>query len=136
MSYDLERERREAIEAGESALNRLYQAKRDLSSAQGWGLIDIFGGGFLTTAIKRSKINDAGRNIDMARSELRRFSKELRDFSTITGTDFDIGGFAVFADYFFDGMLADFYVQSKINKARNQVEEAINRVEDVLNRIR
>ena len=136
MSYDMEKERREAVEAGEAALNRLYQARRDLSSAQGWGLIDIFGGGFITTAIKRGKINDACRNVDMARSELRRFSKELRDYSDIAGTNFDIGGFAVFADYFFDGMLADFYVQSKINKAQRQVDEAITRVQDALARIR
>ena len=57
-------------------------------------------------------------------------------YSDIAGTNFDIGGFAVFADYFFDGMLADFYVQSKISKAQRQVDEAITRVQDALARIR
>jgi uncharacterized protein (DUF2164 family) len=41
----------------------------------------------------------------------------------------------MFADFFFDGLIADFYVQSKINNARAQVDEAISRVEGALDRL-
>lgn len=41
-----------------------------------------------------------------------------------------------FADFFFDGFLADVMVQSKINNAKKQVDEAIRRVEEVLVKLR
>ena len=46
MGYDIEKEKREAIEAGCRALNSLQAAKENLISAKNWGLVDMFGGGF------------------------------------------------------------------------------------------
>ncbi len=136
MTHDFEKEKREAIAAGESALRSLREAKRELNKARGWGIYDIVHGGMLTTFIKHSKINKAERLVNEAKWELSRFAKELRDVENVTGGNFGIGDFATFADYFFDGMLADFYVQSKINRARAQVDDAIHRVESVLKRLR
>ena len=45
MGYDIEKEKREAIEAGRRALNSLSAAKENLNSAKNWGLVDMFGGG-------------------------------------------------------------------------------------------
>ena len=133
---DLYREKQEAIEAGERALMSLKTAKKNLDSARGWGVIDILGGGGLSGLIKHLKINEASRNVEQARRDLISFSKELRDVSNLTGITFGIGDFATFADFFLDGMLADFYVQGKINMARDQVDEAIRRVETVLSTLR
>ena len=47
-----------------------------------------------------------------------------------------MGDFLTFADFFFDGFLADVMVQSKINNAKKQVDEAIRRVEEVLVKLR
>ena len=44
----------------------------------------------------------------------------------------DIDGFLTFADFFFDGFIADIFVQSKIREGQRQVQEAIRRVEDIL----
>ena len=55
MGYDIEKEKREAIEAGRRALNSLRTAKENLNSAKNWGLVDMFGGGFFTTLLKHSK---------------------------------------------------------------------------------
>ena len=41
-----------------------------------------------------------------------------------------------FADVFFDGLIADIFVQSKINDARRHVQEAIARVEGILGQLR
>ena len=38
MGYDIEKEKREAIEAGRRALNSLQAAKENLNSAKNWGL--------------------------------------------------------------------------------------------------
>ena len=43
MGYDIEKEKREAIEAGRRALNSLQAAKENLNSAKNWGLVDMFG---------------------------------------------------------------------------------------------
>lgn len=135
MTYDLQREKQEAIDAGERALTSLRRAKADLNSARGWGIYDILGGGLISTAIKHSKMNSANANIEQAKWDIKAFSRELEDVSDGTFNNFDLGDFGIFADYFFDGMLADFYVQSKINKARAQVDEAINRVEHILGQL-
>ena len=57
MGYDIEKEKREAIEAGYRALNSLNAAKENLNSAKNWGLVDMFGGGFFTTMLKHSKMD-------------------------------------------------------------------------------
>ena len=46
------------------------------------------------------------------------------------------GDFLSFADYFFDGFVADMLVQSKINDARRQVEDAIEKVNYILGQLR
>lgn len=48
MGYDIEKEKREAIEAGQRALSSLRTAEENLNSAKNWGLVDMFGGGFET----------------------------------------------------------------------------------------
>lgn len=136
MTYDIVKEKREAIEAGERALRSLRQAKSDLNSARGWGIYDLLGGGMISTLIKHSRMNNAEKNISDAKWELQRFARELDDVEDVTGVDFGIGDLATFADFFFDGMLADFYVQTKINNARAQVDEAIRRVEYVILKLR
>ena len=136
MNHNFEKEKREAIAAGESALRSLREAKHELNKARGWGIYDIVHGGMLTTLIKHSKINKAERLVNEAKWELSKFAKELRDVESVAGGNFGIGDFATFADFFFDGMLADFYVQSKINRARAQVDEAIRRVESILKTLR
>ena len=67
MGYDIEKEKREAIEAGHRALNSLQAAKENLNSAKNWGLVDMFGGGFFTTMLKHSKMDQAKRNMDQDR---------------------------------------------------------------------
>ena len=132
---DIYKEKQEAIRAGEAALACLYEAKDYLSSARGWGIWDILGGGFISTFIKHSKIDRAKSAIWSARMALKKFDDELDDVYT-GGVDLGIGDFAVFADWFFDGLLADIYVQSKIAEAQRDVETAIERVNTVLSRLR
>jgi len=136
MAYDKDREVREAIDAGEQALRSLKTAREKLNSAGNWGLLDIFGGDTISGLMKHKKIGDAERYIDDAKRDLRYFSRELGDIRGIENMNIDVGGFLTFADFFFDGFLADVMVQSKINNAKRQVDEAIRRVENVLKRLR
>ena len=121
------REIREAIDAADNALDHLRSARRYLDSAGNWGLLDMFGGGLISGFMKHSKMSDAEREIDDARYALQRFSKELRDVSGYSSIH--INDFLTFADFFFDGFVADILVQSKISDGKRQCEDAIRRVE-------
>ena len=133
MSY--EQERQEAIEAGQDALNALHQAEDYLKSARNWGILDILGGGLVINILKHSKMEKAKVYMERAKWSLERFGKELNDVAGYVDLDFNTTDFLNFADYFFDGFLADLAMQSRINKARDRVDEAIWKVEDILRRL-
>lgn len=128
----MKREVQEAVAAGRRALESLREAQKCLDSAKNWGIVDMIGGGFVSTWIKHSKMDDAAGYMEDAKSDMRRFQKELRDVNVSMDLRMEIGSFLSFADLFFDGLVADFLVQSKINEARDQVDEAIARVESLL----
>ena len=130
----IDRERQEAIDAGERALDSLYGIRKELESAGNWGLLDMFGGGMFTTFVKHSKMNDAQRYMERAKRDLAAFSRELADVSETL--NINSGDFLTFADYFFDGFVADMMVQSRIRDAQRQVDDAIYRVESILSRLR
>lgn len=134
--YDKDKEIKEAIRAGERALGSLREAQRQLNSAGNWGLLDIFGGNTVSGLMKHMKVNNASRCVDDARRDLAAFRDELGDIRDIEDLHVDIDGFLTFADFFFDGFIADIFVQSKIREGQRQVQEAIRRVEDILQALR
>jgi len=134
--YDRDLVIREAIEAGERALRSLRDARSSLGSARGWGIVDMLGGRGLSGLMKHVKIGDAKSSLNRAKADLDHFSRELSDVRDIQGLDIEIGDFLTFADFFFDGFLADIMVQSKIRQAQDKIDVAIDRVEALLVRLR
>ncbi len=131
MDYNIERQ--EAIEAGERALDSLIEAQNQLRKARNWGIYDIIGGGFLSSIIKHSKVDNARACIERAKYDLQAFNRELQDVSY--GLNVDMGGLLTFFDVM-DNFFADLLVQSKIADASRQVDDAIYRVRDILSRLR
>ena len=127
---------KEAMDAGERALSSLRKAQEKLKSAGNWGLFDMFGGGVFSTMIKRSKMDEAQSLMENAKSDLKRFQKELKDVNIPLDMRMEVGSFLSFADFFFDGFVADYLVQSKISDAKEQVSDAIYRVEQILNELK
>lgn len=132
----MRREIKEAIDAGERALSSLKSAQEKLSSASNWGLLDMFGGGLFSTIMKHSKMSDAQNLMENAKRDLKRFQKELQDVNVPLDFRMEVGGFLSFADFFFDGFVADYLVQSKISDTKAQISDAIFRVEQILNELR
>lgn len=128
----MRREIQEAVEAGERALRSLQLAKERLDSARSWGIFDMLGGGFFSDMMKHSRMNDAASYMEDAKRDLQKFQKELRDVHVPTELRMEISGFLTFADFFFDGFIADYMVQTRIADAREQVNSAISRVESLL----
>ena len=54
--YDRAVEIDEAIAAGHRALDALAEAADSLDSAKRWGIVDILGGGFVTSMVKHSRL--------------------------------------------------------------------------------
>ncbi|MDD2212445.1 MAG: hypothetical protein PHV56_05685 [Clostridia bacterium] len=118
-----EKEIIEAIEAGEKVQAALSRVEKNLGSAQGWGVVDILGGGLLTTAIKHSHIGDARNNIDQVQQLLRVFQRELADVKIADTDTIEINTISTLADFILDGALFDIIVQSQINTAQNKTRE-------------
>ena len=87
------------------------------------GMVETRG---LTAAIEAAAL------MEQAKSDIQRFQRELRDVQVSLDLRMEIGSFLSFADFFLDGLVADYMVQSKIADAREQVDDAINRIEKIL----
>lgn len=114
----------------------LDQMIGQLDSAAGWGTWDILGGGMLATMAKHGRMNDAQNAAFQARQAISRFRTELADVSQLRVPDLQVGEFTSFADYFFDGLFVDLYIQDKIGTARRSAEETAAQVEDLLSQLR
>ncbi len=131
-----EQEIDEALEAADYALDCLRKAESDLDSASSWGMFDILGGGLISTLIKHNDMDDAQAHMEEAKGALEKLSQELKDVDYQINLDFTVSDFLSFADYFFDGLLADLFVQDRINEAEQQVKEAITKVESIRDHLR
>jgi len=125
------RELQEAQEAARESLKALDDLRDSLMSAANWGTLDMLGGGMLSTALKHSNVNDAKKQALRAQRYLERLNRELADVEIKTHLKIDIDGLTTFADYFFDGLIVDWIVQSRINEARNRVNSLRIKVESI-----
>ena len=132
MAYEKEKkEIMEAMAAGDDAIYYLEGAMEKLNSAGNWGIADILGGGMIISAVKRSRMREAQREMEKAKQAMMRFSREVADVDRSMNTDLDLDGFMGFADFFFDSFFIDMMVQSKINDAKRQIQAALEQVEEV-----
>lgn len=136
--FNQKKEINEAIEAGEMALQGLRTAIKSLKSALGWGVYDMVGGGFLATAVKHSNIDSARETIQNVQVWLNRFKRELSDVRIDTGENLSVqlDSFTTFADFFFDNLIFDWVVQSKINRSLEGCETIYKQVLDIVTQLR
>ena len=135
--YSQKKEVNEAIHAGEMAIKGLKLALESLRKAQNWGTFDMVGGRLLATAVKHSKMDDAKALIHDVQYWLQKFNRELKDVRVgQTGTmDLQLDSLTTFADYFFDNLITDWVVQSKINRSYNGCEDVLNQVTQIVNQL-
>ncbi|MDF2883551.1 MAG: hypothetical protein K0R54_4108 [Clostridiaceae bacterium] len=126
------KELKEAIASGETVQIELGRVINSLESAEGWGTWDIVGGGLLATAAKHSHIDEAKEYAHHTKIALIRFQNELSDVDLTMNIDINIGSFETFADYFFDGLISDWVVQSRIRESLDGVQRVGNTVDSVI----
>lgn len=135
--FSQKKEVKEAITAGEMAIKGLKLALESLRKAQNWGTFDMVGGGLLATAVKHSKMNDAKALIHDVQYWLSKFNRELNDvqIDQVSTMDLRLDGLTTFADYFFDNLITDWVVQSKINRSYDGCVDVLNQVSRIVNHL-
>lgn len=124
---------KEAQSAGHTAAAALSRVADSLRSAQGWGTWDMLGGGLIATAVKHSRMDDARSHAHHAQQALAAFRRELKDVAlNLDAGQVGVDGFTRFADFFFDGLIVDWVVQSRINNSLHQVEQTQRQVRQVM----
>ena len=122
-----------AIDAGAIVLQELNEAKKAFDSAANWGVFDMVGGGLLATMAKHNKINEGKKILNSVSNSLKDFNRELKDVdqSKFINMNIDLSDFLTFADYFFDGIFADFTVQSRINNVKTKITRGIKEIQRI-----
>jgi len=125
----------EAIYAGKDAIRSLENALNSLDNAEGWGTWDLLGGGLLADIAKHSELDNSRQEIEIVQNKLRRFKTELADVNINSDIHIETDGFAKFADFFFDGLISDWFMQSKINESQKSVLYIKDQVESAVLRL-
>ena len=100
------RELLEAINAGKTALHTVNEVLETLDNAQ--------------------------KQVEQLQVELRRFKTELSDVEITADLQVTVDSFLKFADFFFDGLFADWAVLDHINQAQSRVENTKGQIKRVL----
>lgn len=129
------KELQEAIQAGYDALSDISSIESALSSAEGWGTWDVFGGGLISDMAKYSHLDDAQQQINGLQRSLSRFRTELADVDIRTGIQVEVDSFLRFADYFFDNIFTDWAVLDRIRRTQSQIHEVDGSVRTILYRL-
>ena len=112
------------------------EAESKFTSARNWGFLDILGGGFLVDLVKHTKLSSASTTMNQINYLLRDLQRELKEVVIPTDFSMNTGTFATFADFVFDGVLADVYMQSKIMTSIEQIKELRRRLEILREKLR
>ena len=130
------KESQEALGVGDTVLDITNSILSSLDSAKGWGTWDLMGGGLITDMAKHSHLDKAQRQVENLQVQLRRFKTELTDVTVHADMQVRIDGFLGFADYFFDGVFADWAVLDRIGRSQTQVQDTKKQIESVLNHLK
>jgi len=130
-----ERELQEAIQAANSALQAVDSVQSSLSSAENWSTFDLLGGGVIGDIAKHSLLDNTQNQISSLQRSLSRLRTELADVAIRSDLQIQVDGFLRFADYFFDGLFADWAVRDKIQNSRRQVDDVERSVRHILTQL-
>ena len=126
---DISHELRTPLTLISSPVNEVLET---LDNAEGWSTWDVMGGGLMADLAKYEELDDAQEQIEQLQVELRRFKTELSDVEIAADLQVTVNSFLKFADFFFDGLFADWAVLDHINQAQSRVENTKGQIKRVL----
>ncbi len=131
------KELKEAKEAANQVIIRIDAGLNQLKSASSWGILDIFGGGLISSLVKRNKIGEANRSLEELSISLKALNKELSDVDiSLPDAIPDMLSDELF-DIVFDNIFTDIRVQGEIKEnliALKELRHAIVEIRDKVDR--
>ncbi|WP_456275954.1 hypothetical protein [Bacillus sp. AK128] len=125
----------EALVAAENVRKSLTNVSAALENAKGWGVVDLFGGGMVSTALKHNHLDEAKSYMQDAQYLANKLKKELEDIEAEFTNTLELSSLEKFADYFFDGLITDWVIQSQISDSLEQVKAYNHLVLAIVRRI-
>lgn len=135
---NLERQKKEiseAVVAGKKARNTVDLVLKELDSAENWGTYDVVGGGVIADLVKHDHLDKAQEFVKLLQVQLDKFRNELADVNIETETKVNFDSFTKFADYFFDGLFADWTILDRIRKSKSGVIQTRENINHALSRL-
>lgn len=121
----------DVLEACNSALEDLKAARSKLGTASLFGVFDILGGGFFSGFIKHSRMSKARKLIRSATAKLANIRKEVAN-TPLHNINLKTMDFIGMTDLFFDNLLSDILMQSRISKAKGKLDRVIKELSNSL----
>lgn len=134
-SQMLQKEIKEAIDAGNKVESIANQARNALDRADGWSTFDLLGGGLIADIAKYGHLDTAESLIHELQAQLGRFQTELADIKIQSDIQVSIDGFLRTADYIFDNIFTDWAVKDRISHALHQISITYDQIIDVVYRL-
>lgn len=125
----------EAVQAAKTAADVASQVRSELDSAESWGTWDLLGGGLIADMVKHDHLDSAQSAINHLQGCLRNLKTELVDVHIHVDMEVNTDDFLRFADWFFDGLFADWAMQDRIEEAQNQISTIADQIQAILNRL-
>lgn len=113
----------EAVSACDELLANIDEALSYLSSASTWALWDIFGGDFLASFMKRSKMRKANEKIYAIKPSLVRLKKELKDVDIDLPDELSDSFYDNLFDLYFDNIFTDLRVRSELKEKTKELTD-------------
>lgn len=131
------KELKEAKEAADQVIIRIDAGLNQLKSASSWGILDIFGGGLISSLVKRNKIGEANRSLEELSVSLKSLNKELRDVDISLPDAIPDSLSDELFDLIFDNIFTDIRVQGEIKEnliALKELRHAVVEIRDKVDR--
>lgn len=130
-----EKELREAIEALRDLEEEIDKTIKITESASRWGIADIFADSGIIGLVKRGKIKDINRSLEIIREKLERAKKELYDIRINLDEEIPDSTYDFFVDIIFDNIFTDLRVNREIKEIRENLFDLRDRVHEILEKL-
>lgn len=129
------KELKEAKEAAELVIGKIDQAIKQLNSASNWGILDLLGGDFIPSLIKRNKIGKANDILSDLPKSLESLNKELGDVDISLPEGVPNRLSDELFDTIFDNIFTDFRVQGEIKENLISLKELRHSIVEISDKL-
>lgn len=104
-------------------MTQLDKMINQLKSAKQWSWVDLLGGDFFSSMVKRKKMKNISSDLQKLQPQLNALKHNLQDANIQVDSSFDHSTSRQFFDTFFDNIITDLKVQGEIKDMLAELKE-------------